>query len=63
MPGLTALRVYDNSTDADPTTGKTPKPRLVLHMMRGKICNLRDLKHTPAWAKPIVAAALKLHQH
>ena len=63
MSGLTALRVYDNSTDADPTTGKTPKPKLVLHMMRGKICNLRDLKHTPTWAKPIVAAALKLHQH
>jgi hypothetical protein len=32
-------------------------------MLRGKICNLHELKHTPTWAKPIVAAALKLHQH
>ena len=62
MPQLTALRVYDNSADADPATGKTPKPKLVLHMERGKIRNPRDLKHTPDWAKPIVATALKLHQ-
>ena len=62
MPHLTALRVYDNSADADPATGKTPKPKLVLHMERGKIRNARDLKDTPEWAKPIVATALKLHQ-
>jgi predicted ABC-type ATPase len=62
MPDLTALRVYDNSVDADPATGKAPKPKLVLHIVRGKIRNSRDLKHTPDWAKPIVAAALKLHQ-
>ena len=59
---LTALRVYDNSANADPATGKTPKPKLVLHMERGKIRNARDLKDTPEWAKPIVATALKLHQ-
>lgn len=63
MPHQTALRVYDNSAEADPSAGKTPKPQLVLHMVRGKIQNPRDLKHTPAWAKPIVATALKLHQH
>ena len=62
MPRLTALRVYDNSADADPATGKTPKPKLVLHMERGRIRNPRNLKHTPEWAKPIVATALKLHQ-
>jgi predicted ABC-type ATPase len=62
MPHLPALRVYDNSADADPATGKTPKPKLVLHMVRGKIRNPRDLEHTPDWAKPIVATALKLHQ-
>ncbi|HEY6365027.1 MAG TPA: zeta toxin family protein [Candidatus Binatia bacterium] len=60
LPHLAALRVYDNSADADPATGKTPKPKLVLHMERGKILNPRDLRHTPDWAKPIVAAALKL---
>jgi len=26
MPHLTALRVYDNSADADPASGKTPDP-------------------------------------
>ena len=62
MPHLTALRVYDNSAEADPATGKTPKLQLVLHMVRGNIHNPRDLKHTPDWAKPIVATALKLHQ-
>jgi predicted ABC-type ATPase len=60
LPSLTALRVFDNSDDADPATGKTPKPKLVLHLERGKILNPRNLKRTPDWAKPIVAAALKL---
>lgn len=62
MPHRTALRVYDNSAETDPSTGKTPKPQLVLHLVRGKIRDPRDLNHTPAWAKPIVATALKLHQ-
>jgi predicted ABC-type ATPase len=60
LPQITGLRVYDNSVDADPAAGKTPKPKLVLHMERGKILNPRNLKQTPDWAKPIVAAALKL---
>ncbi|MGH7231614.1 MAG: zeta toxin family protein [Nitrospiraceae bacterium] len=62
LPHLTALRVYDNSAEADPTTGRMPSPRLVLHMERGVILNPRDLSQTPHWAKPIVAAALKLTQ-
>ena len=61
LPLLTELRVFDNSEDRDPAAGKTPKPKLVLRMERGKILNPRDLKHTPDWAKPIVAAALKLN--
>lgn len=60
LPRLTALRVYDNSVDADPAVGRTPMPVLVLHMERGEILNRRDLPRTPNWAKPIVAAALKL---
>jgi predicted ABC-type ATPase len=60
LPRITALRAYDNSVDADPAAGKTPKPKLLLHMERGKILNPRNLKQTPYWAKPIVAAALKL---
>ncbi|MGH7826308.1 MAG: AAA family ATPase [Candidatus Binatia bacterium] len=62
LPRLTALRVYDNSPDADPAAGQTPIPTLVLHMVRRKILNRRNLPGTPEWAKPIVAAALKLAQ-
>lgn len=60
LPRITALRIYDNSADGDPAAGKIPKPKLVLDMENGKIFNPRDLKNTPGWAKPIVAAALKL---
>lgn len=59
LPGLTALRVYDNSTDGDPAEGAMPSPTLVLHTERGKILNPQDLPHSPDWAKPIVAAAMK----
>ena len=60
LPVIRALRIFDNSAEADPAGGQTPKPILVLSMERGKILEPKDLTHTPAWAKPIVAAALKL---
>jgi predicted ABC-type ATPase len=60
LPLLTELRVYDNSADGDPVEGHTPQPVLVLHVERGEIVGPADLSTTPQWAKPIVAAALKL---
>ena len=60
LPRLTALRVYDNSAEADPAAGQAPTLKLVLHTERGKILGPADLSQTPDWAKPIVAAALKL---
>lgn len=60
LPRLAALRVFDNSADADPAAGKVPTPRLILHMERITILGPPDLSHTPDWAKPIVAAALRL---
>lgn len=57
---ITELRLYDNSTDSDPATGRPPEPKLVLHMAAGEIVGPPGLSHTPDWAKPIVAAALKL---
>ncbi|OBF39216.1 ZTL protein [Mycobacterium sp. ACS1612] len=60
LPQLTELRVYDNSADADPKAGHAPRPVLVLHLDHGEIVNPQDLSQTPEWAKPIVAAALKL---
>lgn len=60
LPVLTGLRMYDNSASADPAEGQAPKPVLVLHMDRGRIVGPSDLSSTPAWAKPVVAAALEL---
>jgi predicted ABC-type ATPase len=62
LPIVTALRVYDNSIDADPEAGRDPILMLLLHLERGKILGPRDLSQTPNWAKPIVAAALMLSQ-
>ena len=56
---LSTLRVYDNSADADPADGLEPQPSLVLHLERGTIVGPAELSETPAWAKPIVAAALR----
>ena len=61
LPVLRALRIFDNSAEADPADGQTPKPMLVLSMEERKILEPKDLTHTPVWAKPIVAAALKLN--
>ena len=60
LPALTELRVYDNTAAADPAAGDAPRPVLVLHLDRGEIVGPPDLAATPTWAKPIVAAALKL---
>lgn len=59
LPGLAELKVYDNSEERDPARGRAPRPKLVLHWRDGRILAPRDLRNTPAWAKPIVAAALK----
>lgn len=61
LPHLAALRVYDNSTEADPAAGNAPAPVLVLHLERGNIVNVTGLRNAPDWARPIVAAALKLN--
>jgi predicted ABC-type ATPase len=60
LPRVAELRVYDNSFDADPAAGSAPRPTLVLHLDHGEIIGPPDLSSTPEWAKPIVAAALKL---
>ena len=60
MPRLTELRVYDNSGEADPHTGATPEPGLIVHLNRGKLLNVCELTSTPEWAKPIVLRALTL---
>jgi predicted ABC-type ATPase len=60
LPVLSGLRMYDNSAEADPAKRVEPRPILVLNMERGKILGPDDLSATPSWAKPVVAAAMKL---
>ncbi len=62
MPHLDTLRVIDNSAEADPGKGEAPRPVLLLEMKRQKITGPGDLSGTPDWAKPILTAAMKLHQ-
>ena len=50
--------MYENSVEADPHTGATPEPRLIVHLNRGKLLNVCELASTPEWAKPIVLTAL-----
>lgn len=58
MPHLASLRVYDNSAKADPKGGGAPAPALLLHMSGGKVVQHAPLDQVPAWAKPVLAAAL-----
>lgn len=58
LPHLVELMVWDNSAEADLSTG-APAPRLLLHLGAGKIIAPKNLAATPDWAKPIVAAAYK----
>ena len=44
---MTELRVHDNSVDAVPATGKSPKLKLLLHMKSRKIQNLRRSHEQP----------------
>ncbi|HEV8242268.1 MAG TPA: zeta toxin family protein [Thermoanaerobaculia bacterium] len=59
LPSLTELQLYDNSAEGDLTAGIVPRPRLVLHLKRGRVVGPADLAATPEWARPIVAAALR----
>jgi len=59
LPRLTELRVYDNSDEADPNSGLTPEPQLVLHWLERRIADSCHLEAAPGWAKPILLAALK----
>ena len=59
--GLLPGETFDSAT-ADLVRGQAPQPVLALHMQRGRIIGPPDLASTPAWAKPIVAAALEVTQ-
>jgi predicted ABC-type ATPase len=60
LPHAAELRMFDNSKEGDPARGGSPAPNLILEMVKKRIIGPKDLRHTPGWAKPIVAAVLKL---
>lgn len=59
MPRISELRVFDNSTEAAPAAGRRPQLELLLHMQQGRTVATCELAHAPAWAKPILAAAIR----
>lgn len=62
LPYLTELRLFDNSVENDPAAGAAPNPLLVMHVAEGAggdTLTTCPPASVPAWAKPIVAAALK----
>lgn len=59
MPHLTSLHLYDNSFEADPRAGRRPQPVLLLQMRAGRVIAHAPLRSVPAWAKPLLAAALR----
>ena len=61
LPLIDHLRVYDNSSEADPAAGRQPQPVLLLEMQRGQITAPPDLSNAPDWVQPIIAAAIHLH--
>ena len=63
LPRLVELKLYDNSAEGDPHAGSTPSPFLVLHARHREIIAPSGFESTPGWAKPIVAAALRLREH
>ena len=62
LPSLTALRVWDNSNEADPNLGMVPIPTLLLWVYRGGIVYSAESRDFPSWAKGILQAARRLHR-
>lgn len=59
VPHLTELKVFDNSTEGDPATGRRPEPKLIVHLRRGTIVDRCALGDVLEWAKSMVLAALR----
>lgn len=62
MPELAHLQVYDNSIEVAPGD-VIPDPVLVTEVISGKLVypgDLKSLRRTPEWAKPLVEAALSI---
>lgn len=65
IPHVTDLRVYDNSVEADLVAGGAPVPVLVLKVANKVLrfpSTAEQLRATPAWAKALMACAVRLGQ-
>lgn len=58
MPHLAELAVYDNSATVAMEQGEAPRPVRLLHIRDG-IHYMAPLRAVPAWAKPLVEAAIR----
>ena len=58
-PRLTELRVFDNSVDADPKTGRPPVPRELLQSEGGRVTSHCELAACPDWVKPVLGLLLR----
>lgn len=62
LPCASEVRIYDNS---DESADGTPRAHLVLSMSQGRIVlpSVDELVQTaPEWAKPVAAAAIRIHE-
>jgi len=55
-----ASRSNDRIQVIEVLSGHAPQPILILHLAEGKIVEMLELPKTPDWAKPLVAAAIKV---
>ena len=63
IPVLSALRLFDNSFEADPFEGEHPAPKLLLEFESRRVVRPDHetlVTRTPAWARSIVATALQV---
>lgn len=58
FPLLDELMLYDNSIEAYPNSGQSPRPVMLLHFRDAKI--VHQVASMPKWAKPIAAVAMTL---
>lgn len=59
LPRLTDLIVYDNSVEKNPEESEAPRPTILLQLEKGRIQFVQPVGKIPAWARPIVAAAIE----
>ena len=62
FPKLAELKLFDNTAEGDPEKGQSSAPKLLLHLLHGRVLSSYDLLQMPEWAKPILQAAFELQK-